>query len=92
MAVATGPQVAFDASKPTLDVVGIAMTSNAIVMPGIAIEWAVPAATLGAPGLLILLWVALQTGGALIWTPAVRRLRRLGAIPGVTKSRRPAAA
>jgi hypothetical protein len=37
--------------------------------------WAVPAATMGVSGLLVLIWVALQTGGALIWMPAVRRLR-----------------
>ncbi len=85
MAVATGLQVAFDPAKLTLDLGGIGLTGNTIV-------WAVPAATLGAPGLLILLWVALQTGGAAIWTPAVRRLRRLGVIPGVTKPRRSVAA
>ena len=37
--------------------------------------WVVPAATLGVPGLLLLLWVALQAVGALAWIPAVRRLR-----------------
>ena len=37
--------------------------------------WAVPAATIGVPGLLILIWVALQAVGALAWIPAVRRLR-----------------
>ena len=37
--------------------------------------WAVPAATLGVPGLLVLLWVALQAGGGLAWIPAIRRLR-----------------
>jgi hypothetical protein len=37
--------------------------------------WAVPAATLGVPGLLVLLWVALQAGGGLAWIPAVKRLR-----------------
>lgn len=42
------------------------------------IVWLIPAATLGAPGLLILLWVALQATGALAWLPAVRRLRRGG--------------
>jgi hypothetical protein len=36
--------------------------------------WAVPAATLGLPGLLVLLWVAAQAVGALAWIPAVRRL------------------
>ncbi len=37
--------------------------------------WAVPAATIGVPGLLILAWVALQAAGALARIPAVRRLR-----------------
>jgi hypothetical protein len=37
--------------------------------------WAVPAASIAVPGLLVLLWVALQMGGALAWIPAVRRLR-----------------
>ena len=37
--------------------------------------WAVPAATIGVPGLLMLLWVALQVGGGLAWIPAVKRLR-----------------
>jgi hypothetical protein len=37
--------------------------------------WAVPAATLGVSGLLVLLWVALQVIGGLAWMPAVRRLR-----------------
>jgi hypothetical protein len=40
-----------------------------------ATVFAVPAAALGGPGLLILLWVALQTLGAATWLPAVRRLR-----------------
>jgi hypothetical protein len=37
--------------------------------------WAVPAASIAVPGLLVLLWVALQTSGALVWIPAVRRMR-----------------
>jgi hypothetical protein len=37
--------------------------------------WAVPAATLGLPGLLVMIFVALQAVGALAWMPAVRRLR-----------------
>ena len=37
--------------------------------------WAVPAATIGVPGLLVLLWAALQAIGALAWVPAARRLR-----------------
>jgi hypothetical protein len=37
--------------------------------------WFVPAAAIGAPGLLVLLWVALQTVGTLAWSPSVRRMR-----------------
>ena len=37
--------------------------------------WSVPAATLGVPGILLLVWVALQAVGALAWIPAVKRLR-----------------
>ncbi len=37
--------------------------------------WFVPAAVLGGPGLLVLLWVALQLGAGVIWLPAARRLR-----------------
>jgi len=38
--------------------------------------WAVPAATIAGPGLLVLLWLFLQTVGAAAWMPSVRRLRR----------------
>jgi hypothetical protein len=44
------------------------------VLAGLEI-WAVPAAVIGGPGLLFLLWVALQTAGATVWIPAARRLR-----------------
>jgi hypothetical protein len=37
--------------------------------------WFVPAAAIGAPGLLVLLWVLLQTVGTLAWIPFVRRMR-----------------
>jgi hypothetical protein len=37
--------------------------------------WAVPAAVIGGPGLLFLLWIALQAAGATVWIPAARRLR-----------------
>lgn len=39
-------------------------------------EWVVPAAVVGVPGLLVIIaWLAAQTGAALIWIPAVRRFR-----------------
>jgi hypothetical protein len=37
--------------------------------------WAVPAATMGVPGIVVLLWVLLQAGGTIAWVPAVKRLR-----------------
>lgn len=37
--------------------------------------WAIPAASIAGPGLLVLLWLALQTAGASVWIPFVRRLR-----------------
>jgi hypothetical protein len=36
--------------------------------------WFVPGAVVGVPGLLVLLWIALQAVGALAWIPAVRRM------------------
>ena len=36
--------------------------------------WTVPAATVAIPGLLVIIWVVLQTIGALAWIPAVRRM------------------
>jgi hypothetical protein len=37
--------------------------------------WVVSAAAVAVPGLLVIAWVALQAGAAVIWIPAVRRLR-----------------
>jgi hypothetical protein len=44
------------------------------VFSGAAV-FAVPAAALGGPGLLILAWIGLQTVGVAGWIPAIRRLR-----------------
>lgn len=44
------------------------------VLAGVEV-WAVPAAVIGGPGLLVLLWMALQALGAMAWVPAARRLR-----------------
>jgi hypothetical protein len=49
--------------------------------------WAVPAATIGASGLLVILFVALQAGGTLIWVPAMRRLRGERRVRGPRTSR-----
>lgn len=43
-------------------------------MPGTSV-FAVPAAVLGGPGLLIIAWVVVQALGTATWIPAVRRLR-----------------
>jgi hypothetical protein len=62
------PRVAFD--EPQLDIGGLEID----LLAGIEV-WSVPAATLGVPGILLLVWVALQAVGALAWIPAVKRLR-----------------
>jgi hypothetical protein len=62
------PGVAFDAAGLDLDLGGLGLLDTAF-------EWAVPAATIAGPGLLLLLLIALQSAGAMAWIPAVRRLR-----------------
>jgi len=37
--------------------------------------WAIPIAVVGGPGLLVILWVMIQTGFAIVWIPAVKRMR-----------------
>lgn len=44
------------------------------VVDGITV-WAIPGAIVAGPGLLVILWVLLQTGAVLAWIPAVRRMR-----------------
>ncbi|MGH2428304.1 MAG: hypothetical protein ACRDGV_05380 [Candidatus Limnocylindria bacterium] len=39
------------------------------------VEIFIPGLVVGGPGLLVLLWIALQTIGGVAWMPAVRRLR-----------------
>jgi hypothetical protein len=36
--------------------------------------WFVPGAAVGVPGLLVLVFIALQAAGAMAWIPAVRRM------------------
>ena len=70
-----GPRVSFDRA-------GLGVEFGAIgLLDGTAI-WAVPAATIAGPGLLILLFIALQATGAVAWIPAVRRLRGKDEQPG----------
>lgn len=72
--------IAFDDEH--LDLNGIAVG----LLGGIEI-WAVPAATIAVPGLLLLIWLALQAIGAMAWLPATRRLQR-GWTPGHRRRRR----
>jgi hypothetical protein len=37
--------------------------------------WVLPAVFVGVPGLLVIVWVALQVGAGLVWLPAARRMR-----------------
>jgi hypothetical protein len=69
------PSVAFD--EPRLDLGALEID----LLAGIDV-WSVPAATLGVPGILLLVWVALQAVGALAWIPAVKRLRGEDEPPG----------
>lgn len=62
------PSIRFDEGR--LDLAGASVG----LFAGIEI-WAVPAATIAVPGLLVLIWVALQAAGAIAWIPAVRRLQ-----------------
>ena len=62
------PRVAFDGPELELGVGSIGLLSGLTT-------WVVPFATVGGPGLIVLLWVAAQAGGASLWIPAARRLR-----------------
>jgi len=62
------PSIAFDERR--LDLAGAS-----VGLFGRIEIWAVPAATIALPGLLVLIWVAFQAGGAIAWMPAVRRLQ-----------------
>jgi hypothetical protein len=63
-----GPRVAFDEPALELGLGPLGLLSGSPT-------WVVPVATIGGPGLIVLLWVAAQAGGASIWVPAARRLR-----------------
>lgn len=62
------PSIGFDGQR--LDVSGALVD----LFAGVEI-WAVPAATIAVPGLLVLVWLALQAVGAIAWLPAARRLQ-----------------
>ncbi len=72
------PRVAFHEPELDLDVASLGLTGGAAV-------WVVPVATIGGPGLIVVLWVALQAGGVSLWIPAARRLR--GKDPSGTQAR-----
>jgi Bacterial Ig domain len=63
-----GPSIAIAEPRLDLGSFGVDLLAGAEI-------WSVPAATLGVPGVLLLIWVALQAVGALAWIPAVKRLR-----------------
>jgi len=65
---ASGPRLAIDQPGLDLDLTTLWLLDGMDV-------WVVPAATLAGPGLIVLLWVALQAGGVSLWIPAARRLR-----------------
>lgn len=67
------PRIGFD--EPDLDL----STLSVGLLVGAPI-WVVPVAAIGGPGLMVLVWVALQAAGASIWIPSARRLR--GEAPG----------
>ena len=62
------PTVAFDEQQLELGSMDVDLLGSVEI-------WSVPAATLGVPGILLIIWVGLQAVGALAWIPAVRRLR-----------------
>ncbi len=70
----SSPRIAFDEASFEVSL------GTGGILDGLG-TWAVPAAGLAGPGLLILLWVAVQTAGALAWIPAVKRLRGEDAQP-----------
>lgn len=69
------PSADHPVTVPLQDDASVALSvTGGDVLSGAAM-FAVPAAVIGGPGLLILLWVLLQTLGAVTWIPAVLRLR-----------------
>jgi hypothetical protein len=69
------PAPEFTVGLPTADGGGLALDLGILGFIGGLETWAVPAATVGGVGLLVLLFAGLQAGGTIIWLPAVRRLR-----------------
>jgi hypothetical protein len=66
---------ALDAARIPIDAGAVELDLGGLGILGGVDVWIVPAATIGVPGLLILIWIGLQAVGAFAWMPAVRRLR-----------------
>lgn len=74
-----------------ITVVGIDNQGADVGMGGLTLSdgvLAVPAALIAGPGLLVLIWIGLQSVGTLAWAPAVKRLRGENADARPTKRRR----
>jgi hypothetical protein len=79
---ASGPSTPADGAAPVGSIAdlgatetGIGLGADVLALLDAPLVWFVPGAVVGVPGLLVLLWVALQAVGALAWIPAVRRMR-----------------
>jgi hypothetical protein len=57
-----------ESDRPAFVSLGALVTLDGLV-------WVIPGAIVGGPGLLVILWVSIQTGVTMAWIPAVRRLR-----------------
>lgn len=62
-----------DAQRAQLQTQLASGTFAAMAMMDNALEWFVPAATVGGPGLLVMIVLGAQMLGGAIWLPAVRR-------------------
>jgi hypothetical protein len=56
------------------DTGGVSVGTEVLALLDGPLVWFVPGAVVGGPGLLILLFIALQAAGAMAWIPAVRRM------------------
>jgi hypothetical protein len=56
------------------DAGGVGLGTEVFALLDGPLVWFVPGAVVGGPGLLILLFIALQAAGAMAWIPAVRRM------------------
>ena len=74
-APSTDPTPSADQPTVSFEDGGVTLSGDAVdLLAGIDV-YAVPAAAIAVPGIILLIWLGLQTIGALAWIPAVRRLR-----------------